>query len=695
MMPALIQRLRERKIGQWSIAYLAAAWVLLQIVDVLAEPFGLAVGPTTRALTVLLAWGFLGTLVVAWFHAEKGRQRVGLVEVALLAGLGVAGVASAVVGFGIGDLEPAVEAPSRLASVLQGPVVAVLPFTNASEAAKGAAFLASGIHGEILTHLSKLSGVNAISRTSVMGYDRVGRTVRQIAEDLGASAILEGTIQRAGNTIRINVTLIDALNDTQLWGDVYDRVLEPTSVFAVQGEIASRVADALAVALAPDEQSRLTQVPTTDEQAFELYLLGKEAEYRAGRGEFELYATAYEHYGAALERDSLYAEAHAAIANVEERLYFSSRGDERVPERIERMRVAAERAIELDPELARGHLVLGNYYMTHRHDAVRAQESYLRARRFDPDNVLALRGLAALSMKAGDWEGARADLRRAADLDPREPQVQILAANLAFYTRRFEEVELRLRRLLGMVKLLYAGEPIGGGMSTTARLLRLTYQQLLSTVLAADGDPDRAVATLNEMTALAGLTPREITPFLNDYYPAHPAPYGAALLSVDEVRDVVENHPGFQERHWKNIVAKAWFLRWAGEDAEEERRIWGVWGDLLIEAAMPELGTELEIRSYVALMYARAGRGEDAVAQLNRAMEIADPYLWVSIIMNAEMRWAMTLVELGDHGQALDMIEDMLSRPSALSVNLLKVQPEWDPIRELPRFRALLEQYGA
>jgi TolB-like protein len=278
-MPVLLQRLKDRKIVQWSIAYLAGSWVLIEATSVLAEPFGLAVDPITRALTVFLAWGFLGALVIAWFHAEKGRQSVTVLELALLALIGAGGVSTAVVSYRMGDLgTPVASASGRLESVLQGPVVAVLPFVNASEAAEGAAFLASGIHGEVLTHLSKLSGINAISRTSVASYQAADRSLRQIAEELGATAILEGTVQRAGSLIRINVSLIDAVRDVQLWGEIYEKVLEPESVFAVQAEIATRIAEALAVTLAPAEQSRLTRVPTTDPQAFELYLIGQEAE---------------------------------------------------------------------------------------------------------------------------------------------------------------------------------------------------------------------------------------------------------------------------------------------------------------------------------------------------------------------------------------------------------------------------------
>ncbi len=690
-MASLLDRLKERKMVQWALAYLAGAWGVVQVLETLAGPFGISdVDSTVRAVTVFLGFGFAAALVVAWNHAEKGRQRVTAVELGILAALFVFGSAASIGSYRSGGADTTANSVPRLESVLEGPVVAVLPFENLSAGAEGAAFIVDGIHREILTNLSRMSGVNTVSRTSVLAAETVGRTMREIAEGLNASAILEGTVQRAGSQIQIAVSLIDAVNDVQLWGESYPRAWDPESVFAVQGEIASRIAEALAVTLAPAEQSRLSRVPTRDQEALELFMLGREAEDRADRGNRDQWDVARGFYERAIEQDSLFADAHAARGMVIDKDYWMfTRGDERTPETVELVRRSAERAIELDPELAEGHLVLGNYYLKHVHDGTRAMESFLTARRLDPDNVLALTGLAGLSMHAGDWDAARADLYRASELDPMEGQSQKLLGDLELFTGRYGAADAAYRRSAAR----FAPE-FGGGAPDPELFNRtsLVYRSLMGLYLTADGDTERAQATLNEVMETAELNTRQFSLMLTDFFPNSPADIGPTMLGIDEVRRALVEAPGFDEPIWWTVMPKAWLLRVSGEDPTEERRVWGVQARLLSGSPMETLGTELEVRSMMALMLARAERPDEAVAELNRAREIADIVVFKSIELNVEPRWAMTLMELGEHEQALDMLEDMLSRPSGISANLLRVQPEWDPIREHPRFQALLDE---
>ncbi len=421
-MPSLLERLKQRKMVQWALGYLAGAWGTLEVLDVLADPSGLT-DLFRRVVVVALAFGFGAALVVAWFHAEKGRQRVSALEWAFLAVLLVAGISASVVTYRLGTSGSASATDDRVASVLSGPVVAVLPFENNSAGGEGAKFIVDGIQGEILSNLSRMRGLNAISRTSILACQRANRTIRQIAEDLGASAILEGQIQKVGNALRINVTLADVVTGTSIWSEIYDRVMDPSSVFAVQDEIAEAIADALAVTLAPAEQSRLSRLPTRDQEALELFMLGKEAEDRAERGDRRAYLEARDYYAQALDRDSLYADAQAAYARTTLTIRLNSgAGVQTSPEMMESLRAAAERAIELDPELAEGYRMLGEYYRWFTQEASQALESFTRANRLDPDNAAALIGLAAMNMYAGDFEAARANLNRAAQLDPMDSQ---------------------------------------------------------------------------------------------------------------------------------------------------------------------------------------------------------------------------------------------------------------------------------
>lgn len=696
-MSTLLDRLKERKIVQWALAYLAVSYGLLEVFDLLSDPFGDA-DAIKRALVALFGFGLVITLVLAWFHAEKGRQHATAVELVVLAILAVGAIPAAVFSYRLDSgVAPAMDAGIR--SVLSGPVVAVLPFDNISAGEEGAAFIVAGIHGEILTNLSRFSGINVISRTSVLGYERAGRTVRQIADDLGVSAILEGSIQIVGRSIRINVSLIDAFTDVQLWGDIFNRVVDPESVFSVQSEIASRIAEALAVTLAPAEQSRLSHVPTRSQEALELFLLGKEAEDRANRGEFRYFQDALDYYEQAVAIDPSYADAQAARGGMILKVYWKVPGTPRTPELAESVRDAAELAIRLDSELATGHRLLGEYFMWYTTDAAAAIESFVAARRFDPDNVAALTGLAMMSMQAGDWETARADLYRAAQLDPRDFESQRLAVAVAIYTRRYDAADAHLTR---------AGRRFAPGFGTGEydpeyqQLWRTIYKWRIGIYLAADGNTDRAHAALQELIEITEMNAAMLSLFLADIGGQNAFNVGPTLLDVDGVRDFLETEPRFHapDAGWAS-APRAWLLRVDGDDPDEERRLWSSWGDEQSDDQYGGAGTrgftflgagsEVEARSQVALMFARAGRDEHARLQMGRAMEVQDLFLAPEIRLNAEPRWAMTLVELGEHEQALDLLEDMMSRPSAMSVGLLTVQPEWDAIREHPRFQALLE----
>jgi TolB-like protein len=695
---ALLDRLKERKIVQWAIGYLATAYALLEGFDLLSDPFGDA-NAIKRVLVALFVFGFFITLVLAWFHAEKGKQRVTAVEIVILMVLLVGSIPTAIVSYRL-DSGAALAMDAGIESVLTGPVVAVLPFENLSAGEEGAKHIVDGIHAEILANLSGLTGLNAISRTSVLGYERAGKTMRQIAEDLGASAVLEGQIQKVGDALRITVNLIDGLTDTPIWAEVYPRMMEASTVFAVQGEIAAAIADALAVTLAPAQQSRLSHVATRDREALELYMLGQEAEDRAERGEFDFFQEAAGYYQQALERDPEYADAQAAHGRMIFKVYWRVPRTPRTPEIADSVLAAAERAIQLDPELAAGHLLLGNYYGWNVGDATRATESYVRARQLDPDNVATLTALARMNMSAGDFEAARTNLYRAAQLDPRDGDSQRLAYSVAYYMRRWDDAELHFARA---VRRFVPDWETADKLPNNSGATEMAYGHLIGFYLAVDGNTDRAHAALMEM--LDRMEPPvpslRASIFLEDAG-FSPVNIGPTMLSMQEVQDFFQADPEFPRPF--EIHTRAMMLRLSGEDPVEEQRLWGLAGDRNTDDEYGgrhtgdeqrrvyfEAGSEIEARSQSALLFARGGRQEDARVEMARAMEISAARPYAELTLNAEPRWAMTYVELGEHETALDMLEEMMSRPAAISVGLLTVQPEWDPIRENPRFQALLE----
>jgi TolB-like protein len=210
----LFQRIRKRKLVQWLIAYAAVAWGLLQVLDFLAENF--AWNPlVVRITTVIVAMGFLATLVLAWYHGEQGRQRVSGAEVAIITGLVLVGAVA--IGFLRRPIEGAPgDATPRTEAKLDAARVAVLPFRNTNPGDQESATLALGIHDDLLTRISRIRALRTVSRTSVEEYRGTTKQIRDIAAELGAGAILEGSVQRAGARVRINVQLIDGATDESL-----------------------------------------------------------------------------------------------------------------------------------------------------------------------------------------------------------------------------------------------------------------------------------------------------------------------------------------------------------------------------------------------------------------------------------------------------------------------------------------------
>jgi TolB-like protein len=289
-MSEFLQRLKERKLVQWAVAYLAGAWALLQVLDLAANGYGWPLAVIRIAFAVI-ALGFVVTLLLAWYHGERGAQRVGGVELLLLAGVFAIGgfliwhyaapaqsradmTAAAFTKASSSDLAaqgsaaPAPE-PTVASSAITAKSIAVLPFENLSED-KGNAYFADGMQDLILTKLADIGQLKVISRTSTMKYASHPDDLKTIAQQLGVATILEGSVQKAGNQVLINVQLIDAHTDSHLWAESYTRNLE--NIFGVEGEVAGKVADALKAKLSPEETSAVASISTRNSQAYTLYL---------------------------------------------------------------------------------------------------------------------------------------------------------------------------------------------------------------------------------------------------------------------------------------------------------------------------------------------------------------------------------------------------------------------------------------
>src|SRR5438094_2529934 len=275
-MNEFFQRLKERKLVQWAVSYVAAAFSLLQGIDSVAQQCSWPAG-VWRGITLGLVVGFFVTLVLAWYHGERGAQRVTGTEL-LIIGLVLALGGGFLWRFAAASRTPdnkTAIAPneSRMpepAAVIPEKSIAVLPFENLSSD-KENAYFTDGVQDEILTDLAKIADLKVISRTSVMQYKTdARRNLREIGQQLGVAHLLEGSVQRAANKVRVNAQLIDARNDAHLWAQTYDRDL--ADVFAIQSEVDKTIAEQLEARLSPAEKAAIEQRPTADLAAFDLYV---------------------------------------------------------------------------------------------------------------------------------------------------------------------------------------------------------------------------------------------------------------------------------------------------------------------------------------------------------------------------------------------------------------------------------------
>ncbi|HSG48029.1 MAG TPA: hypothetical protein VLA43_09475, partial [Longimicrobiales bacterium] len=238
--------------AHWALAYFGGAWLTLQGADILADQFHWPLR-LQQSITVILVVGFLVTVVLAWYHGEKGHQRFTTPEILILGAILLAAAGTLRM---VRPSPPESDAliPWQTRPVSPPTVVAVLPFHNLSADPRDD-FLASGLHEDILTQLSQVSALTVISRRSVLRYADTDRNLRVVGAELGARSLLEGSVRRDGNRLRVTVQLIDAVTDAHVWAETYDRPLG--DVFELQAEVAGRIAQALEATLTPSESRRM------------------------------------------------------------------------------------------------------------------------------------------------------------------------------------------------------------------------------------------------------------------------------------------------------------------------------------------------------------------------------------------------------------------------------------------------------
>jgi len=444
--------LKRRNVYKVAVAYAIVGWLLVQIATQVF-PFLEIPNWVVRLVIVLVAAGFPIALVIAWAFelTPEGIKRTEDVDLAASARqprkrawiFVVIGGATLSIGlFFIGRYVGRTTA-SAAGNEVPAKSIAVLPFDNLSRDPDNA-FFAEGVQDEILTRLAKVADLKVIARTSTQRFKSAPENLPDIAKQLGVANILEGSVQRANDQVRVNVQLINALTSTHLWAEIYDRKL--TDIFEVESDIAKTIADTLRAKLTGSEKQMIAAQPTSDTTAYELYHKGRSLwEKRSG----DNIPKAISFYEQAIARDPNYALAYAGLADAYILLPYYTATAQR--DASPKAKEAALQALRLDPNLAEAHAAVGKVLNFAEIDLAGSIREFERAIELKPNYATAHHWLGAGPLvDLGQFEDAIAHGKRAIELDPLSPIINADLGLTLYFARRYDDAGAQLRKALAI-----------------------------------------------------------------------------------------------------------------------------------------------------------------------------------------------------------------------------------------------------
>ena len=662
-MNTFVAELQRRKVYRVAAAYIIAAGFIIQIGSAVFPAWELP-NWTFRLVVVFLLIGFPISLILAWAYdvtpqgiratpAPGAHRRRNLIT---LIAIGV--VVSAVAGFFI--------LPHALARKIDKSI-AVMPFENLSEDKENAHF-ADGIQDDILTNLAKIGDLKVISRISVMAYRGAPHGAREVGKALGVSTILEGSVRRSGNRVRVNVQLIDAANDEHIWANNYDRDLN--DVFAIQTDLAKEIAGALQAKLSPSEKAQIERKPTQNGEAYLAFVQAHNLS--CAFEDFDKLKQGEQLYARAIELDPKFALALAWYSQLESWILHTF---ERTPQRREKARTLAERALELQPDLPEAHLALGYsyYYGDNNYDA--ALKEFEIAQRGLPNESDAYLAIGAIQRRQGKWAESTANIEKSASLNPKDSwPLQNLADNYQVL-RNFDAANKTIDRGLNM-------NPNGVGLWEAKSKLAIAEKGDFSVAEKAFAAAKSIPMTNEEKLRIAGA---RADVFLLE------RKYEEGLREAESLPDDLFHE--FQQ-HLSGKYFLIGFARKALQDEAGARAAFLKAKDLL-EAQLKQSPDAADIHIQLAKVLAYLGEKDAALAEAQRAAELLpeskDAFGGPEITAGVADVYCI----VGENGRAIEVLDGLLSRPSGVTVPLLKLRPAWDPLRNDPRFQALIDKYGA
>jgi TolB-like protein/Flp pilus assembly protein TadD len=646
-MRRFLSELKRRKVYRVAIAYAVAAWLVAQVVTQIFPVFEVSQW-ALRSMIVLLIAGFPIALILAWAFdiTPEGIKRTDDIDLA--------------------------QAQARQAEAIPAKSIAVLPFENLSDDPENAYF-ADGVHDDILSSLAKISDLKVISRTSVRQYKEGVRNLREIGQALGVAHILEGTVRRAGNRVRVNAQLINAQTDAHIWADTFDREL--TNLFALQSELAERITAALRANLSAHERASMRIHPTSDLAAYELFLRARDLFHWSGMGDpLENGEKALRLIDQAIARDPQFALAYCLGSRLNAELYWF--GHDRSRARLNHAKTAADVALRLQPDLGDAHLALAFFHYYGYRDYKRARTEIEIAQQATPNDAEIWDGAGAVGRREGRWDEAIANFEKARYLDPRNLSVIWNLAETLIAMRRYSQAQHAVANAL----LVNPNAHLFSIARASIDLKKSGDTAPLRAALGAiprDFDPGGAVATVGIRLSLMERdfekAARMLAASAHDRFAD--SGFGGTAGMIDGYT--------FPKSWYEGLVARAHGnIDMAQHAFEEAGRV--------VKADLAQWPDDAKAIMMSALIHSALDRKEDALREGRRAVELLpiskDAYDGPILATNLAAIYA----QLGEHDLALEQLDTLVEVPNGPTPGTLLVEPEWDPLRGDPRFAKIV-----
>jgi TolB-like protein/Tfp pilus assembly protein PilF len=671
--------LQRRNVYRVAVTYAVVSWVLIQIATQVFPFFDIP-NWAVRVVVLLLVLGFPVALILAWafeltpegikrteevaphesIRRHTGRKLLALAAVAAAIAVGLFLVQNAR-QHGT-DAKPL---PLEVTGAIPEKSIAVLPFNNLSGEQENA-FFTDGIQEEILANLAKVAELKVISRTSAMAYKAGNpRNVREIGRQLGVAHLLEGSVQRTKDRVRVTAQLIDARTDDHLWAETYDRGL--ADIFGIQTEIAQAIARQLEAKLSPRERAAIE--PTTrDIVTFDLYLRARELikTFYDSDNWKETLLQAIRLLDEAISRDPNFALAYCWRAIAHDNLYWN--GLDRTPARVELAQASVERALALVPDLGEAHLAQALVYYHGKRDYARAFQELALASRTLPNSAEVSYFAGTIARRQGRWDDSVKNLEKAYELDPLNPRIVNGLSVVYDLLRRYDdEVALFDRAAAANPSTRNYAQMVHAQIELQRGDLNAARSFLAS--LPADYDPNGAVTWTRITQAL---------------YERDAEAAARVLASWKKEELVAGGGKVYPVSYWQGLIARG-----AGDNARATEAF--TRARTTIAAQLAKQPDDPMALVTLGLLDAGLGRKEDALREGRRAVELrplADDAVDGATVLSS---LAMIYAWVGDVNAALDQLDLLARIPNGPAYGQLKYDPAWDSVRSDPRFAAMLK----